>query len=161
MVAYARALQYWVEKVDLPAGGRSCLLAESVKELQEEMSCHLSFSDEEVFKGVVPPKEMSAILTLEADPQSTMTAPASTPEKEAIAGVAREPVAKRRSPKFPGWEKVLHPSQPVVAAGQIPHLSRGPRLRFCNWEERVVQIPWNELSKMMTIPQKTPHLHKS
>ena len=33
MVAYAQALQYWAEKTDPPAGGRPCLLAESVKEL--------------------------------------------------------------------------------------------------------------------------------
>ena len=30
-----------------------------------------------------------------------------------------EPVLERRAPKFVGWEKVLHPSQPVVAARDI------------------------------------------
>ena len=49
-VAYARALQHWAEKIDLPAGGRPCQLAKSVKELREEVKCYLSFSDEEVFK---------------------------------------------------------------------------------------------------------------
>ena len=89
---------------------------------------------------MIPLEEMSTIPSEEADPQST-TSPASTPEEEAIMGVAKEPAAERRSHKFPGWEKVLHLSQPMVAAGQIPHPSRSPRLRFCNWEERVVQIP--------------------
>ena len=28
VVAYARALQYWVEQNDLPTGGEPCLLAE-------------------------------------------------------------------------------------------------------------------------------------
>ena len=139
MVAYTQALQYWVEKANLPAGGRPHQLVESVKELQEEMRCYLSFSDKEVFKGVVPPEETSAIPTEEANPQSAMT-PTGTPEEQATVGAVREPAAERRSPKFPGWEKVLHPSQPVVAAGQIPHPSRGPRLGFCNWEERMVQI---------------------
>ena len=137
-MAYAQALQYWVEKADLPAGGRPCLLVESVKELQEEMGCYLSFSDEEVFKGMVPPEEMSTIPTEEANCQSTGTTHVGNPEEEATVGVTREPAAERRSPKFPGWEKVLHLSQPMVAARQIPHPSRGPRLRFCNWEERVV-----------------------
>ena len=109
MVAYAQALQYWAEKTDLPAGGRPHLLVESVKELQEEMSCYLSFSDEEVLKGVIPPEETSAIPTEEANPQSTIT-PASTPEEEVAMGAAREPAVERRSPKFLGWEKVLHPS---------------------------------------------------
>ena len=30
-VAYAQALQYWAEKTDQPAGGKPCLLAESVE----------------------------------------------------------------------------------------------------------------------------------
>ena len=130
MVAYAQALQYWAEKVDLPAGGRPHLLA--------EMRCYLSFSDEEVFKGMVPPEEMSAIPPEEADPQSTGTTPAGTPEEEATMGTDRKPAVEKRPPKFLGWEKVLHPSQPMVAARQIPSLLRGPRLRFCNWEERLV-----------------------
>ena len=102
------------------------------------MRCYLFFLDEEVFKGMVPLEETSATPTEEANPQSAGTTPAGTPEEEATVGVTRESAAGRRSPKLPGWEKVLHPSQPVVAARQIPHLSRGPRLRFCNWEERVV-----------------------
>ena len=109
MVAYAQALQYWAEKTDLPAGGRPCLLEEIVKELQEEMRCYLSFLDEEVLKGMIPLEETFTIPTEETNPQSTTT-PASTPEEEATVGVAREPAAERRSPKFLGWEKVLHPS---------------------------------------------------
>ena len=41
-IAYAHALQNWVEKSDLPTGGHPHWLAESVKELWEEMSCYLS-----------------------------------------------------------------------------------------------------------------------
>ena len=108
-VAYAQALQYWAEKTDLPAGGRPCLLAESVKELQEEMRCYLSFSDEEVLKGMDPLEEMSAIPTEEANPQSTTT-PAGTPKEQVTMRAVREPAAERKSPKFLGWEKVLHPS---------------------------------------------------
>ena len=59
-VAYAKALQYWAEKIELPTGGKPYMFAESVKELQEEMRFYLSFSDEEVFEGVTPPEEMSA-----------------------------------------------------------------------------------------------------
>ena len=69
MMAYARAVQFWVEKVDLPTGGRPCPLVESVKGLWEEMRCYLSFSDEEVFKGVTLPEEMSAKPTKEANPR--------------------------------------------------------------------------------------------
>ena len=60
-------------------------MAESVKELQEEMRCYLSFLDEEVLKGVIPLDEMSAILTEKANPQSTTT-PARTPEGKLSRG---------------------------------------------------------------------------
>ena len=103
------------------------------------MRCYLSFSDEEVFKGMILPKEMSTISTEEANPQNAGTTPAGNPEEEATMGMAREPAAEKRPPnKFLGWEKVLHPSQPMVAARQIPHPLRGPRPRFGNWEERLV-----------------------
>ena len=150
MVAYAQALQHWAEKADPPAEGRPCLLAESVKELQEEMRCYLS-SDEEVLKGMVPLEEMSAVPTEEANPRSTEM-PVGTPEEQATMMVVREPAAERRSPKFLGWEKILHPSWPMVAAGQIPHPSRGPRLR----EERMVWIPQTEILEMMTPLQEMP-----
>ena len=110
-VAYAQALQFWAEKVDLPTGGKPCLLVESVKELREEMRCYLTFSNEDMFKGIALLEETSAIQTKEANPQSTMSTPTSTPEEEATVGIARESTAEKRpSNKFPAREKVLHPS---------------------------------------------------
>ena len=100
MVAYAQALQYWAEKTDPPAGGRPHLLAESVKELREEMRCYLSFSDKEVLKGM-DPLEMSTIPTEEANPQSTAT-PAGTSKEQVTVREVREPAAERKSPKFLG-----------------------------------------------------------
>ena len=104
-VAYARALQHWAERVDLPAGGRPCLLAESIKELRAEVKSYLSFSVEEVFQGVALPKK--------EDDQSLETMPANIPKTPCTPELATE----RRGPKFLGWEKILHPSQPVVTAG--------------------------------------------
>ena len=48
-MAYARALQHWAEEINPPAGGGTHLLAESIKELREEVKWYLSFSDKEVF----------------------------------------------------------------------------------------------------------------
>ena len=56
VVAYARALQHWAEEINPPAGGGPHLLAKSMKELREEVKWYLSFSNEEVFQGVVLPK---------------------------------------------------------------------------------------------------------
>ena len=55
VVAYARALQYWAEQNDLPTGGEPRLLAKSVLELMEEVKWYLTFTDEEVFRGVAVP----------------------------------------------------------------------------------------------------------
>ena len=57
MVAYARALQYWAEQNNPPTRGEPHLLVESVLELREEVRWYLSFTDEEVFKGVALPEE--------------------------------------------------------------------------------------------------------
>ena len=142
-VAYAHALQYWAEKTDLPTGGKPWLLAESVKELWEEMRCYLSFSDKEVFEGVTPLEETSANPSEKAKPHSVATVPAVAPGVPATTKAVEEPPAERRCPKFPSSEKVFHPSRPVVAAGQMSHPSESLRWRFCNWEK-------------MTIPPETP-----
>ena len=109
-VAYAHALQYWVEKTDLPTGGQPCQLAKSVKELQEKMSCYLSFSAKEVFEGVTPLEGMSISPTEEAEPHSMTTMPDIAPKEQATREASQEPALERKSPKLPGWEKVLHPS---------------------------------------------------
>ena len=48
-VAYARALQYWMEQSDPPTGGKPHLLAESVLELRKEVRWYLTFTNKEVF----------------------------------------------------------------------------------------------------------------
>ena len=97
VVAYVRALQHWVEEIDLPAGGRPHLLPKSVKELREEVKCYLSFPDEEVFQGVALPKK--------EDDQSLETPPANVPKTPC----ATDPAMERISPKFLGWEKFCIP----------------------------------------------------
>ena len=99
-------------------------------ELQEEMECYLSFSDKDVFKGVALPEETPIILPKEVTPQSAQPMPASTLIKEATIGMTMEPAAEKRPLNmFPGWEKELHPSRPVVTTGEIPPLWRGAKQR--------------------------------
>ena len=95
VVAYARALQHGVEEINLPAGGGPGLLTEGIKELREEEKWYLSFSDEEVFPGMVLPEK--------EEDQELKTPSAYTP------GIP-EPTKERRGPKFLGWDRVLHPS---------------------------------------------------
>ena len=128
MVAYARAPQFWAEKDDPPTGGKPCLLAGSIIKLWEEMKCYLSFSNEDGFKGMTLLEEATIILPKEVTPGGAQSTPTNIPVKEAVMDTTMEPAAEKRPPnKFPGWEKVLHSSRPVVAARKIPPLSKGPR----------------------------------
>ena len=135
VVAYARVLQHWAEQNNLPAGGEPCLLA-SILELREVVKWYLSLTDEEVFWGVALPKKE----------EDSLQTPCTT-----RAHCMPESVLEGRAPKFLGWEKVLHPSQPVVAAGDIPQLTRTLRLK----------VGSSQLSQMIPIeppvsPLRTP-----
>ena len=91
-----------------------CLLAEEVKELREEVKWYLSFSDEEVFQGVVLPEK--------EEDQKPKTLSAKSP-------YVPESTKERRGPKFLGWEKGLHPFWPEMAAGEIPPTSKTSKPR--------------------------------
>ena len=56
--------------------------------------------------------------------KSAMPIPVDPLAADITLGLAEE---KRPPNKFPGWEKVLCPSRPIVATGQIPPPSRSPR----------------------------------
>ena len=155
MVAYAWALQFWAEKVDPPSEGKPCLLVGCIIELQEEMKGYLYFSDEDMFKGIALPEEAPKEVTL----QGTQPIPAGTPVKEVTMDMTMEPAVEKRPPnKFPGWEKVLHPSRPIVAAGQIPPLSRGLGPRPHSWSlgEGLVQIHQTEEPRVSTTQSEPP-----
>ena len=127
-VIYTQALQFWTEKADLPTRGKPCLLAGSVVELQEKVKCYVFFSDDDVFSGIALLEEPSIIPPEEATPKGAQPTLADPPVKEATIDVTMESTVEKKPPnQFPGWEKVLHFSRPVVATGQIPPLLRGPK----------------------------------
>ena len=109
------------------------------------MRCYLSFSDKEVFEGVTPPDEVSTDPVEEAEPHSMKTVPAVTPKEQATREASQGPAMERKSPKLPRWEKVLHPSWPVVPTGQLPHPSKSPEqthllMADCNWHTKMAPI---------------------
>ena len=159
MVAYAWALHFWVEKADLPTGGKPYLLVGSIVELWEEMKCYISFSDEDVFNGIALLEEPPIILPKEATPGGIQPTLANPPMKEATLDVTMEPPAEEKPPNhFPGWEKVLHPSRPIVATGQIPPLLRGPKQRPHSQSsgERLVQHPQTDESRVSATQPDPP-----
>ena len=119
-MAYAKALQFWLEKANLPTLVQPRLLAGSITEVREEMRCYVSFTDEDVFSGVALPEEPLTTQPQEVTPESAQPTQADSPVK-----VTEEPTKKQKPLNhFPGWKEVLHPSRPVVAAGQIPPIKK-------------------------------------
>ena len=81
------------------------------------MSCYLSFTDKEVFEGVTPVEGTPTSPVKEPQPPSETATPVATPKESTAKEIPQELARERKCLKFPGWEKVLHPSQPVVVAG--------------------------------------------
>ena len=123
------------------------------------MKCYLSFSDEDVFKVVALLEEAPIIPPKEVAPRGAQPTPANIPVKEAAVDTTMEPTAEKRPlNKFPGWEKLLDPSRPIVAARQIPPLWKGPRWRPYSWRlgEGLVQIPQTEEPRVSTTQSESP-----
>ena len=97
-------------------------------ELREEVKWYLSFTNEEVFWGVALPEkeEEESLKTLSA------TDVTKTP-------CVLEPSPEERAPTFLGLEKVLHPSQPVVATGEIPQPTEAsrPKVGSCQLSQMI------------------------
>ena len=144
VVAYPRALQHWAEQNNLPAGGEPHLLAKSTLELREEVKWYLSFTDEEIFQGVALPEKEE-----EESPKTLSTA--DVPNTPCVL----EPSPEERAPKFLGWEKVLHPSQPVVATGEIPQPTEVSRPKVGSH-----QLSWMIPIRPPASPPGTPTLPK-
>ena len=89
-------------------------------ELRREVEFYLSFTHEEVFRGVdLPKKEESCpMVPTTANVTTTADIPSTTdvPEAQPVPN----PMPEKKAPKYARWEKVLHPSQPMLAAGEIP-----------------------------------------
>ena len=118
VVAYTRPLQYWAEQNDLPTGGEPRLLAKGMLELREEVEWYLTFTDEEVFQGVPIP---------EVYEEKGLTTPSPTNIPKTL--LILEPQPKEQTTKFIGWDKVLHPSWPVITAGKTPQPTQTLRPR--------------------------------
>ena len=103
-----------MEKSDLPTGGQPCQLAKSVKELWEKMSCYLSFSDKEVFKGITPLEVMLTTVAKEAKPHILMAISTTTSKEQAAKETQQKLVKERKCPKFPRWKKS---AAPILAHG--------------------------------------------
>ena len=89
-------------------------------ELRREVEFYLSFTDEEVFRGVdLPQKEESCpMVPATADVITTTDIPGTTdvPEVQPVP----KPMLEKKAPKYARWEKVLHPSRLVLATRKIP-----------------------------------------
>ena len=108
-VVYARALQHFTEQNDLPKRNEQHLLVESVMELRREVKFYLSFTDEEVFRGVdlLKKEESCPMVPTTADVTTTANIPGATnvPEVQPVP----KPMPEKKAPKYAGWEKNTTP----------------------------------------------------
>ena len=89
------------EENNPPKRDQPCLLAESIVELRREVGFYLSFTDEEVFRGVELPQEERSSLSVPTAPTADVPGDIDTPEMPPISEVA---------PKYARWNMVIHPS---------------------------------------------------
>ena len=120
-VAYTKALQFWEEKANLPAEGQTHLLVGGIVELGEQMKHYVSFTDEVIFSGVALREESPITQPKKDTPKGAQPVQADSPVTEATVDVTMESTGEKKPPNhFSAWEKVLHPSRPIVAAELIP-----------------------------------------
>ena len=80
--------------------------------------------DKEVFEGVIPPEETIPDPVEESHLASETDMIVNVPKESATRETLLELAQERKCPKFPGWEKVLHPSRLVAVVGKPPCPSR-------------------------------------
>ena len=135
-IAYVQALQYWVERSNLPTVGKPCLLVRGILKLRETMEQYVSFLDDTILDGVALLEGFFKDQTEITIPEESLPIftdvpakrlpwrkwpPSGDPSRNQLYPKCcmRSRADKvRASPnQFPSWRKVLHPSQPVTATG--------------------------------------------
>ena len=123
-LAYARALQYWVEKVNLPVSGELCPLAMCVRELVWQVGRHITCDKQDILDGLrdvlledkegkTPLVDSSTVMDIEdAQPSPAQTPLAENPMRPAGEGEGEEQM-------YPNWIRV-HSSHKVAAKGCEP-----------------------------------------
>ena len=87
-LAYAQALQYWVEKVNPPTLDNYCPLVISVVELRWQLGEHFAFSKQDVLCGLEDAIPEARSQNTEASPEDAITLPTTTN----IEGVKPQPM---------------------------------------------------------------------
>ena len=89
-LAYAQALQYWVEKSNLLMPGQPHLLVRCLLELRRVMEPYVAISDKAVLEGAAPWGRSLGVQTWATNPVKTQLAP--TEEPTEVAAPPRSPM---------------------------------------------------------------------
>ena len=122
-------------------------------ELREEVKFYLSFADEEVFEGVNLSEE---------DGDKPLASTTSATNTLGATAAERTLPTQKATPVYAGWDTVLHPSWPVMAAGEVP-----PPTAVLRAKQRVLRpirtIPFNPSPKSpkASSPPRSPPLAKA
>ena len=128
-VAYTQALQFWVEKANLPTLDQPRLVVGSILELREAMKCYISFPNDAIFDGVALPGESLTNQLETTIPNSAQPVSTDSPIKEVAVKTAVEEAAPiGRSPEGPSTSQTPSKgptSQPEGNTHQIDSLGGG------------------------------------
>ena len=144
-MAYTQTLQCWAKRANLPMPGQAHLLVESILELCKTMEQYVSFLDNIIFGGVALPEgffrsQTSTPPTSTDVPSEEVAIPVGEPlEESTLPQLPQEKQVRVEAPlnQFPGWEKVLHSSWPVTAAGQVPPAFGEMKQRCHHWNSEM------------------------
>ena len=102
-LAYARALQYWMERADLPVSGGPCPLARCVRELRQHVGRHVTCNKQDILDRLRDiPSEDEEGKTPSVDPSMPMDVgdawpcPAQTPLEEELTRPANKGEGKEQ-----------------------------------------------------------------
>ena len=157
-VAYAWALQFWVEKTNLPTLGQPHILAGSVLELREVMKCYISFPDNAVFGGMALPEGSLTDQLETTAPRSAQ--PAST--DSSVEEVATEEVTL---PEKAATEEAATNGRPLVGPSTFQTPSEEPTRSPRSPEgDLVARVPdegghwWAEEQLQVQTTRSEPHI---
>ena len=128
-MAYARALQYWAEKVKLPMLDNYCPLAMSILELRWQVGEHIAFSKWDVLCGLEDAIPEARSQGTKALPEDAITPPATTniegvePQPMTTQGtdntILAEPATSSAETNLPAAAVVLPKNEVMVPATKI------------------------------------------
>ena len=160
-VAYAQALQYWVEKPNPLMPGQPCLLARCILKLRKTMEPYVSFSNDAILDGATSQEWLLEDLTGLTIPRTALPASTGTStEEEPVEKPAPTEVTTEET--APTGEPLKGPTHPAVTTNNPTEGPTAPQVQ--HEEHTKVEAPHSGFpgwTKVLHLPSQLPLQNKS